>query len=317
MSKESYTSFIKIANLFQPILVVVISIVGGTPMEGSNKGKIILLVILGAAFIIWHVECRRLISKNREKARITCLRKRQSAVLYKKVYTSLSEEYGHFADSLNRISYRIACRSNAGAREWSFRHACLFLCSTIAGALAEYKKPLIVEVLYIKAEHQHGQTCLHVAGYAQGENNDDIPSILGQPPRPVTDAPALLDEQLFAEHHLSPVILSSPAEIGRSFFRKRNQPPEEKYMQYIAIPVLCNRSEIVGLIEVVVKKAPFVSPLVMLEDYELADVKSWLYHLKNHFLLFHQTEKILSVLNGQPAPSHIRIPRQQTSLDTV
>lgn len=31
-------SFLKKANLFQPILVVVISIIGGTPMEGANTG---------------------------------------------------------------------------------------------------------------------------------------------------------------------------------------------------------------------------------------------------------------------------------------
>lgn len=41
-------SFLKKANLFQPILVVVISIIGGTPMEGANTGKIVLLIILGA-----------------------------------------------------------------------------------------------------------------------------------------------------------------------------------------------------------------------------------------------------------------------------
>ena len=40
-------SFLKKANLFQPILVVVISIIGGTPMEGANTGKIVLLIILG------------------------------------------------------------------------------------------------------------------------------------------------------------------------------------------------------------------------------------------------------------------------------
>lgn len=146
-------------------------------------------------------------------------------------------------------------------------------------------------MLYIKAEQKGGQTFLHMPGYAQGEHNDEIPSILGDPPRLVTDTPSLLDEQLFAERHLSPLILSGPKEVARRFFRKRNRPPEEKYMQYIAIPVLYDRSEIIGLIEVVVKKAPFISPVVVLEDYELADVKSWLYHLKDHFLLFHQIER--------------------------
>lgn len=57
-------SFLKKANLFQPILVVVISIIGGTPMEGANTGKIVLLIILGTAFIVWHVECQRLLNRN-------------------------------------------------------------------------------------------------------------------------------------------------------------------------------------------------------------------------------------------------------------
>ena len=116
-------------------------------------------------------------------------------------------------------------------RTVSFNGACLFLCSTIAAALAEYKNSLVFEVLYIQAERRKDQTLLHVTGYAQGEHNNDTPSLLAQPPRPVTKTPAMLDEQLFAERHLSPLVLSSPEEVQRSFFRKRNQPPEEKYMK--------------------------------------------------------------------------------------
>lgn len=65
-------SFLKKANLFQPILVVVISIIGGTPMEGANTGKIVLLIILGTAFIVWHVECQRLLNRNRETREHAC-----------------------------------------------------------------------------------------------------------------------------------------------------------------------------------------------------------------------------------------------------
>ena len=83
-------SFLKKANLFQPILVVVISIIGGTPMEGANTGKIVLLVILGAAFIVWHVECQRLINRNREMKKQACTLKNRSAALYKKTYAALS-----------------------------------------------------------------------------------------------------------------------------------------------------------------------------------------------------------------------------------
>lgn len=260
-------------------------------MERANTGKIVLLVILGAAFIVWHVECQRLINRRREEKEHTCTLKNRSAALYKKTYASLSEEYEHFANRLNAVP----CGENQadGSRETAenFNEACLFLCSTIAAALAEYKNSLIFEVLYIQAEQQESQTFLSVAGYAQGEHNNDTPSLLAQPPRPVTRTPSMLDEQLFAEHHLSPVVLSNPGEVERSFFRKRNQPPEEKYMQYLAIPVLSRRNEIIGLIEVAIKKVPFISPVVMLEAHELADIKSWLYHLKDHFLLFHEIER--------------------------
>lgn len=71
-----------------------------------------------------------------------------------------------------------------------------------------------------------------------------------------------------------------------------------KYMQYLAIPVLSKRNEIIGLIEIAVKKNPFISPVTMLEAHELADVKSWLYHLKDHFLLFHEIER--AVRDGFP-----------------
>ena len=222
-------SFLKKANLFQPILVVVISIIGGTPMEGANTGKIVLLIILGAAFIVWHVECQRLLNRNRETREHACALKNRSAALYKKTYAALSGEYENFANKLIGES------------------------STIAAALAEYKNSLVFEVLYIQAERRKDQTLLHVTGYAQGEHNNDTPSLLAQPPRPVTKTPAMLDEQLFAERHLSPLVLSSPEEVQRSFFRKRNQPPEEKYMQYLAIPVLSKRNEIIGLIEIAVK----------------------------------------------------------------
>ena len=284
-------SFLKKANLFQPILVVVISIIGGTPMEGANTGKIVLLVILGAAFIVWHVECQRLINRNREMKKQACTLKNRSAALYKKTYAALSGEYENFANKLNGEDRREKKADGSRATTESFNSACLFLCSTIAAALAEYKSSLIFEVLYIQAERQQGQTFLRVTGYAQGEHNNDIPSLLAQPPRPVTGTPSMLDEQLFAERHLSPVVLSGPAEVRRSFFRKRNQPPEEKYMQYLAIPVLSRRNEIIGLIEVSVKKNPFIFPVVMLETHDLADIRSWLYHLKDHFLLFHEIER--------------------------
>lgn len=295
MSKE--TSFIKKANLFQPILVVVISIIGGTPMEKTNTGKIVLLVILGAAFIVWHVECQRLINRRREEKEHTCTLKNRSAALYKKTYASLSGEYEHFANRLNGGTSGEGESRADGSRGTaeSFKGACQFLCSTIAAALAEYKNSLIFEVLYIQAERQEGQTFLRVTGYAQGEHNNDTPSLLAQPPRPVTGAPSMLDEQLFAERHLSPLVLSGPGEVRRSFYRKRNQPPEEKYMQYLAIPVLSRRNEIIGLIEVAIKKTPFISPVVMLEAHELADIKSWLYHLKDHFLLFHEIERAVRI----------------------
>lgn len=289
MFKKS--SFIKKANLFQPILVVVISIIGGTPMEGANAGKIVLLVILGAAFIVWHVECQKLINRNRETKEHACTLKNRSAALYKKTYAALSEEYENFANRLNGEGCREKKTDGSGGRAESFHGACLFLCSTIASALAEYKNALIFEVLYVQAERQEGQTFLRVTGYAQGEHNNDTPFLLAQPPRRVTEHPSMLDEQLFAERHLSPLVLSGPGEVRRSFFRKRNQPPEEKYMQYLAIPVLSKRNEIIGLIEVAVKKNPFLSPVVLLEAHELADIKSWLYHLKDHFLLFHEIER--------------------------
>lgn len=281
MSKENNNSLIKKANIFQPILVVFISIVGGTPIEDGSTGKIIILIILGLAFIVWHVECQLMINRNREEEERACEQESRTVALYKKAYTALSAEYGVFADALN------------GSRKtaWTFNRSCEFLCSTIASALSEYKKSLIFEVLYIKAEKKDGQTLLSVTGYAQGEHNDDVPSLLAQPPRPVTDTPALLDEQLFLERRLSPLILASPRDVARCFFRKRNQPPEAKYLQYIAMPVLHNRNEIIGLIEIVVKKTPLISPTVILEDQELAAIQSWLYHLKNHFLLFHRIEK--------------------------
>ena len=101
-------SFLKKANLFQPILVVVISIIGGTPMEGANTGKIVLLVILGAAFIVWHVECQRLINRNREMKKQACTLKNRSAALYKKTYAALSGEYENFANKLNGETRRPA-----------------------------------------------------------------------------------------------------------------------------------------------------------------------------------------------------------------
>lgn len=260
-------------------------------MEGANTGKIVLLIILGTAFIVWHVECQRLLNRNRETREHACTLKNRSAALYKKTYAALSGEYENFANKLNGESCRKTKTDGSKGTAESFNGACLFLCSTIAAALAEYKNSLIFEVLYIQAERRQDQTLLHVTGYAQGEHNNDIPSLLAQPPRPVTETPSMLDEQLFAERHLSPLVLSSPEEVQRSFFRKRNQPPEEKYMQYLAIPVLSKRNEIIGLIEIAVKKNPFISPVTMLEAHELADVKSWLYHLKDHFLLFHEIER--------------------------
>ena len=117
-------SFLKKANLFQPILVVVISIIGGTPMEGANTGKIVLLVILGAAFIVWHVECQRLINRNREMKKQACTLKNRSAALYKKTYAALSGEYENFANKLNGEDRREKKADGSRATTESFNPAC-------------------------------------------------------------------------------------------------------------------------------------------------------------------------------------------------
>lgn len=147
MSKETNNSFLKKANIFQPILVVVISIVGGTPIENGHTGKIIILIILGLAFIIWHVECQLMLNKKEEGEVRSCIRKCQTATLYEKACTALSKEYENFANKLD------------GSQEmpWDFSQGSGFLCATIAAALAEYKKSLIFEVLYIKAEKTEAQ----------------------------------------------------------------------------------------------------------------------------------------------------------------
>lgn len=201
MSKETNNSFLKKANIFQPILVVVISIVGGTPIENGHTGKIIILIILGLAFIIWHVECQLMLNKKEEGEVRSCIRKCQTATLYEKACTALSKEYENFANKLD------------GSQEmpWDFSQGSGFLCATIAAALAEYKKSLIFEVLYIKAEKTEGRILLSVEGYAQGDHNDDTPSILAQLPRPVTNTPSMLDEQLFMEHRLNPLVSPRPA----------------------------------------------------------------------------------------------------------
>ena len=120
-----------------------------------------------------------------------CTLKNRSAALYKKTYAALSGEYENFANKLNGEDRREKKADGSRATTESFNSACLFLCSTIAAALAEYKSSLIFEVLYIQAEWQQGQTFLRVTGYAQGEHNNDIPSLLAQPPRPVTGTPSM------------------------------------------------------------------------------------------------------------------------------
>ena len=142
-------SFLKKANLFQPILVVVISIIGGTPMEGANTGKIVLLIILGAAFIVWHVECQRLLNRNRETREHACALKNRSAALYKKTYAALSGEYENFANKLNGESCQEAKTDGSRWTTESFNGACLFLCSTIAAALAEYKNSLVFALRFL------------------------------------------------------------------------------------------------------------------------------------------------------------------------
>lgn len=152
-------SFLKKANLFQPILVVVISIIGGTPMEGANTGKIVLLIILGAAFIVWHVECQRLLNRNRETREHACALKNRSAALYKKTYAALSGEYENFANKLNGESCREAKTDGSRGTTESFNGACLFLCSTIAAALAEYKTPLSLKCFIFRQSGGKTKPC--------------------------------------------------------------------------------------------------------------------------------------------------------------
>ena len=90
----------------------------------------------------------------------TCLRpeKPQCGSL-QKTYAALSGEYENFANKLNGESCREAKTDGSRGTTESFNGACLFLCSTIAAALAEYKTPLSLKCFIFRQSGGKTKPC--------------------------------------------------------------------------------------------------------------------------------------------------------------
>ena len=209
-------SFLKKANLFQPILVVVISIIGGTPMEGANTGKIVLLIILGAAF---HCMACGIPETAQQKPgnQGTCLRpeKPQCGSLQKNLRRP--EQKKQKFNKLNGESCREAKTDGSrGRRKASTEPACS-CAPPLPLRWLNIKTPLSLKCFIFRQSEGRAETLLHVTGYAQGEHNNDTPSLLAQPPRPVTKTPAMLDEQLFAERRSAPWFFPARKKCSAAF----------------------------------------------------------------------------------------------------
>jgi hypothetical protein len=135
---------------------------------------------------------------------------------------------------------------------WNYKMACYQLCRVIYIAvckltLANNKD---CEIVYVRLnEHTDGE----ISTFAYENKAHQAPKLLNEKRNFKADNTVkYFDMQLFAEENKETTVLYGSEEINNHFYRtpieRTNHP--QKYNQFIAIPVICDETKIVGLLEI-------------------------------------------------------------------
>lgn len=196
------------------------------------------------------------------------------------------------ATDISTTIHNITSSGKIDLQIWSFDKASNWVCKEIYSLLCDlHGSSKEFGVGYIRLiEGKKPETEIYMSAYAN--QNMQKPTIFGKQ-RCIEDEHSYHDAELFKENKADIEILIGHERINEvfSYTKKTSQRKNRnKYNQYIAIPVFCNDSKMVGLLEVVCLNETILAET----EKELEEISAkYLVPYSYFMLLLHKLEKAL------------------------
>ena len=195
----------------------------------------------------------------------------------------------HSSSSVNKIVHNIISEGKIDLQIWSFDIACTQVCKELYDLVCLlHGKRKDFCIVYVKLNEGTNTICTN----AFANQNMQKPSILNKN-REINDISAYHDAELFQRGTSDFEILLNKEAIRDAFKFNNNANRDRnknKYNQYMAIPVFCNDSKMIGLLEIVCLKKTVLADT----EEELNEIISkYFVPYANLTLLLYKLEKSL------------------------
>lgn len=246
----------QIKNVLLALPGLVIGALSSSLGDWSNRNNVFWIkVVATIIFLIIYMILLVLYSTNEVNERRIKEILKERVKAYEEIMMGIDNICKQSASDVNAVIHSIKEKGNFDKAIWNFDKACMLVCAQLydlLGNLSGGQKDF--GVAYIRLEEDVSpEVEIRMSGFAN--QNMHKPSIYGKKRRiDIDDDRNYHDVDLFRLGKADIEIVLGHDKINDIFsystkeVRKKNK---EKYNQYIAIPVFCNDTKMVGLLEVV------------------------------------------------------------------
>ncbi len=225
---------------------------------------------------------------SKENKLIAEMKKQMTA--YENALTSIIKVSQSNASSLNLCIHDFQTNSKINEKLWNYKKACYQLCSIVYLAVCDLTNNKNCEISYVRLnEKKSGE----ISMFAYQNKAQQSPKLLNIKRNFLNkDNTQYFDMKMFDDSINETKVLYGSAMINNHFYRSPDERKEKphKYNQFIGIPVFCDNSKMVGLLEITC-----FNDCSLGEDAEIVKDIADRYFVPyaNLFLLLHKIEKAL------------------------
>lgn len=213
---------------------------------------------------------------------------------YEEIMTSIDNICKQNASEVNAVIHGIIEKGDFNPHVWSFDKACMLTCKHLYNLLVQLSSgDKDFGVAYVRLEEdQNPEVEIRMNGFAN--QNMLKPSIYNQRRRiDINNANDYHDVELFRKGKSDIEIIIGHEKIDEAFSYTQKQSRidnKNKYNQYIAIPVFCDDTKMVGLLEIVC----FNETNLGIDEREVKEIASKYFVPYSYLLLLlHKMEKAI------------------------
>ena len=203
--------------------------------------------------------------------------------IYKELFEQLPRQLQKEAEGINNIAKDIQTKGRIFARRWTFDSASIDLCVIVHKFIKRWSNDGNISVIYVK-RMEDKQNLIKTVGYANNPN--EAPSTYNIE-RDITWEKAYRDAKLFKENKTHAVYKLNVKEVDDYLEYEHREIESGRYEQCLFIPVMCEKTNMVGLLEIFAKRGCYIAN----SSKEMDKLIELLRTFTSIFLLLQKSEK--------------------------